>query len=1290
MPRKFNIGRHNEVLMNDEHYNIYKVLQHYLEHPNDLVNGPGATTSDPEIINGALWLDRFTDPSTADLKYFDNGKWNLLFADRFELLAHLLDPNEPINPIEGMLWINQSGVLCYYHNGQFIPIKAAEISDSVENMQFEDFLIINPLKPAEYTVVNNFSKFLFSRTPIKEWTAGEHYYYQQAVTVKGTIYICIREHDSDQSNYPLIGPFYWVRLDMLLQFLVPNSNYDKIFCNGLYLHEKLDKVDLKELEEDLLSNIGITFDYEYKDIIHTSLRYDVENDLGLYDTATLEIKDFTMDPDFNPYLPSDKSKEIEGYIKNTNVSVYIPIQDIEIDNEDLQEYKTDNEYKLITGVHINPKRLNNIEKYFIKLDKDSLVVPIPKENTEFYGVGTRYQYLYTYIDNTTEEIIFNHKLTADEINKIIDKRKLDITNGKYNSNEEIKSITLDETYDGLGMLLIENSNDFIYDYSSYLYNGEKCIKVSKKVADTYDYIYAIHYTFSDNIKVPGTLERQRVNLSDQQSVFIGRVNINNIAVFAQGLYYEKDDNTYEYDYDSGYLSIKEKLMKDGTNNRLELSVLKFPYIYTGKITNDNYVASNYDTTRGYRIDLNAILFNPDKCLGFLAGIQINPKEVFDWYADDQTAIYFKDLTADYVRNHNGEINWAIAETDITKDGIVDFEMYRGRTKAIAINNKVGIKITRDKAAATNDTLFLNFLESPLFYVDGVLITQSDVTINEDNIIIKNASVGQDIIMLADKNSGAKLEDILEQSVVLSGIKSFDPNCALEDYDTHKKLVEDVQKYNEYLEKVNSYVYEDYRYIHNIYNFNKLLDINSDNLLYQDNALYVTLRTQPHNASIIYLRNGLICDVNSVEVNELSPTGYNGEIKHLISTTEDKWVVFNSKENKWSTLDSTEVDIIKKYSYGYMSNNNSLSIINDFKDQKYCTYFNYNFSDTVEKRLMTGYCYPDGNTGTKDGLLPFKLNYKHNYLPGRNELSIYLNGVKQQLSSPYDDDFNSSFATECKIGSDNSFLFAINDGSVNGQAINEYDGYYTYKYTDSIDNTKTRILYSKTELTASELTNYKDIELLSSPNKNEIFYVSEPTESGESKACNRYTLTYKDSLSSQGAYANNAYRNNNINLSNGNIRVFINGIRQPYGVYKDLDGNNYSAYKILDSKTIKIEDPLIGGMDDNLGDINNPQYPINKFTPNSFYEIIDQIEIEQRNDLTLREITIPFKPGQTEFTAKDGLPNSLFKSKDFIMIYINGLAYGNEYTNKYNTITLDYYDIQKYINSNNNVITFEWR
>ena len=74
---------------------------------------------------------------------------------------------------------------------------------------------------------------------------------------------------------------------------------------------------------------------------------------------------------------------------------------------------------------------------------------------------------------------------------------------------------------------------------------------------------------------------------------------------------------------------EEKLMKDGTNNRLELSVLKFPYIYSGKITNDNYVASNYDATRGYRIDLNAILFNPDKCLGFLAGIQINPKEVLN-------------------------------------------------------------------------------------------------------------------------------------------------------------------------------------------------------------------------------------------------------------------------------------------------------------------------------------------------------------------------------------------------------------------------------------------------------------------------------------------------------------------------------------------------------------------------------------------------------------------------------------------------------------------------------------
>lgn len=177
--------------------------------------------------------------------------------------------------------------------------------------------------------------------------------------------------------------------------------------------------------------------------------------------------------------------------------------------------------------------------------------------------------------------------------------------------------------------------------------------------------------------------------------------------------------------------------------------------------------------------------------------------------------------------------------------------------------------------------------------------------------------------------------------------------------------------------------------------------------------------------------------------------------------------------------------------------------------------------------------------------------------------------------------------------------------------------------------------------------------LPEPIAGNLFYVIERPEKSETKACQRQVLTLEDRV--EGTI--NVYQTS-IPLYPGNVRVFIGGLRQPS-----------TAYKIIDSYTLMIKDPVIGSA-------NN--FPVETVEVdgrivNITHSVYDKILVEVRQDYNLREITLPVRyAGQKEWniaainssdlrTGGDGLPKTILDSKDFIMIYINGLAYGKEYT-----------------------------
>jgi hypothetical protein len=1211
--------------MNSTHYDIFKVMEYYFNNPDDFNKGPQTSNSSDGIINNALWFDNHSGNS-ADLKYYDNGVWKLLFGDRFKLIMHMLDSTEPENPIEGQLWINSSGLLMYYKNGQFVPIKSnlSDVEDS-NPLQYQDFLIINPLKYAEHTVMNNFSKFLFAHTPIEEWKPGTLYYYQQGVTYNGELYVCNREHYSS-SVITIDNVYYWSRIDSLMQFLVPNTYTDKVFINGKFTPEKVGVV-LDDIKKSLYSSFGVTFSYEDTDVVHDSVRFDIVGDGGYYDEAVLvETEGVTPDVVI-PTITDD-----EGYINNTNISLYISNYDLKREKDEDGNYLNteyyygkDEDYKLVTAVHVNPTKLDKITKYFIKLDKSKNIVPIPKENTEYYGIK-----------------------------------------------------------DGIGMLLIESTSDQVFDYCSTIYNNEICIKVTDNVCSKYDYIYALHYNYVSAVKKAGKLYRKKVNLNDDNAIYIGQENPNNVAVFAQGLFFQRDADTYEYNYEDEYIHFKDKLL-DSSSQRLDVSIIRFPNVFRGTITIDKYVDSNYITGRGYRVDLNEIPYNTDHCVGFVSGIQVDNQDFFKFFSDDKAAVYFPEFSKDYITKHDEKVEWIIAETDFLQDSLVTEEMFRGKTVSKIINGEVCIEITRDKTKATDDLPYLWYTESPILFVDGVLIFQKDITITENALLVNGLKVGQNVLLLGDTNKDITLDDIITKENIVTNVQNFDSSIALEEDPTKLKLIEDLKSADGSVDILTDFVFEDIKYLHSIFDFSILNLKTSDNMLFEDDVSNVTVRTERNDTTVLYLKSGLICDTDAVITSELKSSGYHGEIKHLFNAVQDKWYMYNADAYMWEEISSTDLPIITSNADGYTSHNNSLSILREIKDEKYCTYFSYVYSDTVEKPLLTGYCLPGGIDKNE---IQYKLSVRHSYVPGRNEISVYLNGIRQTLTTPFEKDFAVSTNKECDLDHSNYFVFSNEDGT----AINLYDGYYTYKTSK---NGFVDYMYKKVELTDTEISNIKatgtSIELVSTPNKNLLFYVIEPCETGESVACQRTILTFEDALSSKGAYANNTYSKSTLNLNKGNIRVFINGLRQPFGAFKDVDGNIIESYKIVDSHTIQVNTPLIGGQGGNLGNNTNPLFPINSADSTNCYEIIDEILIETRVDYDLRELTIPLKYAQTTFTTLDGLPEDLFKTKDTIMIYINGYAYGNNYKNEYETITLqDSYLDNLIDNSGNNFITFEWR
>lgn len=1171
--RRFDIGRQNDTLLNEEHYNIFKLLEPYLKYgnPNSPSSGPISGSGIEEIRDGAMWIDRDLDPTNSDLKYFSNGQWNLFFKDRFKITQDILSSDEPDEPIEGQLWIDPQGVLNFFYKGVFKPIKA--VPDNMHedaNLQgFEDFIIVSSLTASEKTIIDNFSSWLLGSVPLPTWSESKDFEQNDGCVYDLDIYICKEPHTSDKSNVPGSGTlgeqYVWTKVQKLFQYLVPNSAEDKFYIDGFFLHEKCPIKDA-----DLVPSAIVG---EFKANEKTAQHLEA-------------VK--------NEHLHNEGCK---GFKADTNVSVSFPVE--------MVEGKTAN------AVHVNPKRLHNVTKKFIMVDKLNPVIEVEETNTEFYGF-----------------------------------------------------------YGGVGKLLIKTDNTNTTEYSSVVSNNIDCIKLSRKVAEKYDFIYTLHYEFLDTkIKQLGTVKKKRQKLNDDNYIWIGPCDPDRMVVFAQGLFYAEDPGTnptWTYNPESEYLFLSEKLQDyDNLVKTFDFSVIQFPEKFEGKV-NDSFEIVNGKEM--FRVMLPAGYPESESFTVFASGINIDivaaevikhPTNSRILYIPSITRqMYLESLQNTIPNDKHTVLYYCIVGTKGTFDGR-RVDMHRGITTA-KYSRALGVHVPvyTDPAYPIDGGLLLREDEAPLLFVDGVLVFQKEIERSNNYITIHGLKEGQGVLLIADMKDPSLGEIEL-----------------------------------------------------------------SDSLVFEDTVSYATIPTPQSDATIVYVANSVLSDASSVYTSRKPlDKGYHGEIRYHINYDADTWYKFNGVTDKWIEIKDSElwthpitgesqplIEVLDKNARGYTHSKKSISFLQNIGEEV-CTFLAYQYSDSIEKPLLMGYVYPNDKDGVNinsstvmSDPQPFKTGARHVYIPGRNELTLYLNGVKQTLNSPNDLAFAYSKNREGANGKYDEFVLAIDNDTKVGTPIQAEEGYYVYALRKWNEE---KTLIPNRELSESEIKKYEkegwEVEFLSAPNKNVIFYVIEPSETGEAKACDRKTLTYKDALASEGAYINNTYTTGEFLLTRGNLRVFINGLRQPYGNYttlasRELDNPYLQSYKVIDSRTIEIQDPLIGGFGGNEGTANNPLFEIGKIQQldgsfkKAYHEVIDDITIEVRRDLKLREITVPIRDNSGEFGEEDGIPLELFKTKDRVMIYINGLAYGKDYKIEGYKLRLLNSEIRQFLgNSKNDVITFEWR
>lgn len=159
MSRKFNVGRQNDLLLNEKMHSLYTHLEFitYKDGDGNTITMP-RQTKQTAIPQGALWLQHpmgtnthklrvHTDPYATDME----SRWPCLFEGYY----HPADlTTMPLNPVHGQIWIDDKFTLRVYNangvEGKWEDVCTKLVADTKYDIfNGMDFQLIDPLLPLE-------------------------------------------------------------------------------------------------------------------------------------------------------------------------------------------------------------------------------------------------------------------------------------------------------------------------------------------------------------------------------------------------------------------------------------------------------------------------------------------------------------------------------------------------------------------------------------------------------------------------------------------------------------------------------------------------------------------------------------------------------------------------------------------------------------------------------------------------------------------------------------------------------------------------------------------------------------------------------------------------------------------------------------------------------------------------------------------------------------------------------------------------------------------------------------
>ena len=529
-------------------------------------------------------------------------------------------------------------------------------------------------------------------------------------------------------------------------------------------------------------------------------------------------------------------------------------------------------------------------------------------------------------------------------------------------------------------------------------------------------------------------------------------------------------------------------------------------------------------------------------------------------------------------------------------------------------------------------------ERPLVFVQGPTLEMSlgDFSIKRGNIIVKDALPGAAYYIVdAVKNNGY-------DSFVDSGF--IDSSC--------KIIVNDIELLTEECQPI--------LFVDGLFVSTKDIDLSepgfittygltegqrylllkdkvdsSNQLLFDGTIKSTTIPLSNEiDDAVVFIENTAVIDGGACTTTSISTDGaIHNEVRLIVTGLNEEWCYFNKNTNNWKAIkDKDFLDLLNMSISGYSINDKTISILQYFGDVN-CTYYAYRFADNIEEPLIKGYT----DTWEEiDGELFYRLNSEHSYSFDQNALSVWINGVRQNVKEHY-------------------IVESANDA--NGVYQKTVYGFIVPKPTDEKGN-----------------------ELSVKPT---AFYIIERPENSEYKAC---ISEYISNPVSAGTYITNSTL-----LVPGIPRVFVDGYRQPMDSYVI---SNMNTITLLEPLVTDENNKVI------IVDKNNNIKPIEVESRSSILVEVRQDYTLKEKTITLTEEVMPYviQGGTAVFNssmvfANDHiLPIDLFSAKTSeICVYINGAAYGMNISKMQidNTIMLNSVETNKLLKAGDR-ITFEWR